>query len=341
MDESLHPSNLGEILDRTAQLYRTRFLVFLGISVVPTALVLIPIGGIFACLAWLGSFAGPATRSSQSSLVAAVLLVSIGVVLLPIILGATALAMAALNHAVSSAYLGEKTTIRDAYKTVWRRGWHFLWLLILEGLFIGGAPMAVWVAILAISAGVARLTHGVGSGGGVVFGLLTLLTLFALVGYVLWMLLQLSLAFPACVVEQIRAWAALKRSWSLSKGTRGRIFLLYVLASVLTWLISIAVIFPAAIIASLIPGANTPQGAQTTGVIMMIVLYSTAFAVQALIRPIYGIALTLFYYDQRIRHEGYDIERMMQAAGLNPLATPLSAGISVGVDAPPFEGGTA
>jgi hypothetical protein len=34
------------------------------------------------------------------------------------------------------------------------------------------------------------------------------------------------------------------------------------------------------------------------------------------------IALTLFYYDQRIRHEGYDIERMMDAAGMITPATP-------------------
>jgi hypothetical protein len=33
--------------------------------------------------------------------------------------------------------------------------------------------------------------------------------------------------------------------------------------------------------------------------------------------PIYPIAITLFYYDQRIRLEGYDIERMMDAAGMN------------------------
>jgi hypothetical protein len=45
-------------------------------------------------------------------------------------------------------------------------------------------------------------------------------------------------------------------------------------------------------------------------------------AVSALIGPLYPIALTLFYYDQRIRREGYDIERMMDAAGLNSLATP-------------------
>ena len=43
--------------------------------------------------------------------------------------------------------------------------------------------------------------------------------------------------------------------------------------------------------------------------------YGSAFAVQALTKPVYGIALVLFYYDQRIRQEGFDIEWMMQRGG--------------------------
>jgi hypothetical protein len=39
-------------------------------------------------------------------------------------------------------------------------------------------------------------------------------------------------------------------------------------------------------------------------------------ALATLFGPIYPIALTLFYYDQRMRREGYDIERLMDAAGL-------------------------
>ena len=34
--------------------------------------------------------------------------------------------------------------------------------------------------------------------------------------------------------------------------------------------------------------------------------------------PIYSIALTLFYYDQRIRKEGYDVEWLMEQAALTP-----------------------
>ena len=41
-----------------------------------------------------------------------------------------------------------------------------------------------------------------------------------------------------------------------------------------------------------------------------------AFFTNSFIGPMYAIGLTLFYYDQRIRKEGYDIEWMMQAAGL-------------------------
>jgi hypothetical protein len=34
--------------------------------------------------------------------------------------------------------------------------------------------------------------------------------------------------------------------------------------------------------------------------------------------PIYSIALTLFYYDQRIRKEGYDVEWLMEQAAVSP-----------------------
>jgi hypothetical protein len=40
------------------------------------------------------------------------------------------------------------------------------------------------------------------------------------------------------------------------------------------------------------------------------------FVVNTLIGPIYATGLTLFYYDQRIRNEGFDIEWMMRSAGL-------------------------
>jgi hypothetical protein len=61
--------------------------------------------------------------------------------------------------------------------------------------------------------------------------------------------------------------------------------------------------------------------------ILVFVYYGSGLAVQAFTKPVFGIALVLFYYDQRIRNEGFDIEWMMQRAGLvAPVAMPAATG---------------
>jgi hypothetical protein len=37
----------------------------------------------------------------------------------------------------------------------------------------------------------------------------------------------------------------------------------------------------------------------------------------ALIKPIYSIGLTLFYYDARVRKEGFDLERMLERSSID------------------------
>jgi hypothetical protein len=52
---------------------------------------------------------------------------------------------------------------------------------------------------------------------------------------------------------------------------------------------------------------------------------------------LFPIALTLIYYDQRIRQEGFDIEMMVDAAGMNASAavTPAEAPLAVESGEPP------
>jgi hypothetical protein len=319
MNEPLHPSSLGEILDRTAQLYRSRFLVFLGISLIPTGVVVA-----LACVVglvvawWSAAGAGSVARETGFALVG---LFGIGVALvaLPAYLAVTALAAAAMNHAVSRVHFGESTTIRDAYKSGWRRGWRYIGLYLLEALLVWAAPAAVWFALVFLSAmGVALAKGALGTAADLFVGLIFFLSFVAVIGYAIWMLIEFSLAFPICVVEEMRAWASLKRSFFLCKGTRGRIFLLGLLVAVLGSLLSMGLALLLIILVSLIPGIGSPQHVQALGVATILIMYGSGFAVQALLRPVYGIALVLFYYDQRIRLEGYDIEWMMQQAGLAP-----------------------
>lgn len=44
-----------------------------------------------------------------------------------------------------------------------------------------------------------------------------------------------------------------------------------------------------------------------------------AFLTNTFVGPIYATGFTLFYFDQRIRKEGFDIEHMMTAAGMMPV----------------------
>ena len=54
MNEPLHPLTLAEILDRTAQIYRSRFLVFFGIGAIPAGTVFVFAAGVFAFMPWMG-----------------------------------------------------------------------------------------------------------------------------------------------------------------------------------------------------------------------------------------------------------------------------------------------
>jgi hypothetical protein len=162
-----------------------------------------------------------------------------------------------------------------------------------------------------------------GGGAGIFAGFFFFMLFAGLVVYFVLALLRLCLAFPACIVEQSSVWDSIKRGNSLSQGARGRIFLLGLLVVVLGWILSMAVMVPAMIAMAMMPGMKDPAKSEALGMTIMFMSYAVSFAVQAFTKPVSGIALMLFYYDQRIRKEGYDIEWMMQQAGLVvPAAVP-------------------
>jgi hypothetical protein len=335
MSEPLRPQTLGEILDRTTQLYRARFPVFLGISLLPTAAALalsFIVGLAAACWNWYG-----ARSFSAEAGYALIGLFSLGfgLLALPLLLGSAALAEAAMSYAVSRVYLeatglgeretAEPVTIRGAYKSVWRRGWRYIGLFTLQVLILGVAPWIVWTVLILISAIGAAAVEKAGMGGesGFLLGLLMILFFFALTGYVIWMMVRLSLAFAASVVEQTGAGRALKRSWALSKGTKGRIFMLYLLAAILGLVLLTSLIFTLAIILQLIPATRSGHHGDAFGTILGWGFFAFAVLLQMLIKPIVSIAQVLFYYDQRIRQEGFDIEWMMLQAGMTAAAAPV------------------
>jgi len=334
MSETLRPSTLGEILDRTAQLYRRNFWMFAGVAA-------LPVGAMFA----IGAIAvavitavGVAVRTANSSSPVAIGFVALAVVLvgMPLYVAAAVFSYAGLTEAAEKVHRGEKMTIRGVLKSVRPWFWRYLWFLILQGIVTALVPGAIAGAVIGL---LLFLIPGAGAAAGVAIGFVIFVIAVGVLGVIVWRVLGYSIGLPVCVVEKKPAWESLKRAWELSKGTRGRIFVMILLIVAL----SIAASLIAAIPFLIIVAVNTSVGngaaySSTAFVIAEIVRVVGDFILQVLIAPISAIALVLFYYDQRIRKEGFDIEWMMQQAGLTePVSNALPAeGASIsGPVAPP------
>jgi hypothetical protein len=122
-------------------------------------------------------------------------------------------------------------------------------------------------------------------------------------------------------MENLTVHRALKRSMVLTEGGIGRIFVMLLLVVAVMTVIQYAIQIPMFILLWKSRGALT----LTTQIVASI---GSSFS-GAFVLPIYSIALTLFYYDQRIRKEGYDVEWLMEQAALAPDAV-LPGAISPG-----------
>ncbi len=332
METALRPLTLGEILDRTAQLYRSHFWLFAGIASVNSGarllLNLLQIGG------------AELLRADHllKYIIALGVLAAVIQILVSFVIGG--IAAAANNRAVAWLHLGEPATIRGAYSSILPRTARYAWLMVIITVKILLPMLVVYVAsviglVFLIRPAARAAAHG-GAGatpapdpsgsllaiaGAFVFFIL----ISACVVYAVLMFLRYSLAIAASVVEDLKARQAIRRSIQLSKGSRGRIFLLLLLVGVIY--LGLIAVTQLAFFMMAIRHGQLSAGAQ---VVQQLVIFLT----DTFIGPIYATGLTLFYYDQRVRKEGYDIEWMMQAAGLSPAPQAELAAAPSAPDAP-------
>jgi hypothetical protein len=322
METNLRPLTLGEILDRTAELYRKNFVLFAGIFA--------PYAGTALVLNLLLIGLGVLLKNAHATSLAVWVPLGAGMVemlILGILFGPV---VASVSRAVAWVNMGQPATIRGAYKSTLAQLSRYLWLMtitffvvwtplaLLYGSFFGvmaynikgfGTPGSVAAQQASMADPKAMLVIGIA-------GLIFLVLLLPVGAYTIVMGLRYSLALPACVVENTPALASLRRSIDLSKGARGRIFILGLLVAVIKiGLVGVTQIFT-------IVGVVKHHGeiSATMSAISQVI----GFFTNTFLGPIYATGVTLFYYDQRVRKEGFDIEWMMQAAGLTA-PTPVMA----------------
>jgi hypothetical protein len=123
------------------------------------------------------------------------------------------------------------------------------------------------------------------------------------------MALMYSLAVPVAVLERTRISESLSRSADLTRGHRGRIFLIYLLLFVFTVIGGLLWQVPEVIVIRLVVGTYDPN---QLPVWAQILSQAGNFATQSVFGPVATIALALVYYDERVRKEAFDLTHMMQ-----------------------------
>jgi len=135
----------------------------------------------------------------------------------------------------------------------------------------------------------------------------------------IYLALAWSLAIPVTVLEG--GWfSSLSRSKALTKGSRWRIFLIYLLIILLSLVVS-AVLQFALLLSIQLFGVHD----RTTILAITRAMQSVgSFLSTSLVGPLATIALTLIYYDLRVRKEGFDLQLMMATLQPNPQAAAAS-----------------
>jgi hypothetical protein len=317
--QQFRPLSTGEVLDRTFTLYRRNFWLFVGIGMLPAAVLLLSRAVSLIALATTNrtDLLNPLIGLQPGARPAAGLtgdLVRMQVYFLPAVilfLIAYGVSNAAAVDAVNRLGQGITTSAGQAYNEV--RGRWLRWCgIVLRQFWSAAWPMAPGVIGLFASIGYIAVRPGRGN-----------VALVALVGVLAWLILMAglvygvinfvrnSLAGAAGVSENIGVNAAMRRSRILASGHKGRLFLAWLLVYALQMVVA-AVQLPLLFAAMSLRGGAF-IAAQAVAMLVQ-------FAAVALVTPVSSIAFTLFYIDERVRREGFDIELLMRRT--MPVAAP-------------------
>ena len=289
----LRPLSTGEVLDRTFQLYRSRFALFAGLAVLPAA-----VSVVMQAVRLLYSAHQSVHVHTGANLVGVqVITASLTFLSLVVSLVLYGITQAATTWAVSAVYLGEPAAIKPAYQAALKH-WFRYTLIVLRQIWAGfWLPIALGAAGLGVGIAKRGSTTGTTTAG------LLFFAAFLSLAYAIWAYIRVSLAVPAAVMESLAVNSSIRRSKQLLVTRKVRVFLLLVFLLALYFVIG-AIQMPLGVIALRARGSEA------------FVTYSISLAIEfltkTLVGPIGAIGVCLFYIDERVRREGFDIEWMMK-----------------------------
>jgi hypothetical protein len=266
--------SIGDILDRGLKLMLARLPTFYAISlIVLTPLILFQL----AMPEFMAEMAQPgAVRpGAPPDMTPALILLGVFFLVLIITLILQPVATGAILHVIAQEFIDRHVGVGQALAFAFGRFWRILGASILAGLIVG---------------------------------LGFLLCLVPGVFFLIWY----SMVAQVVVVEGLTGNDALARSKAISEGYRGRLFGLLVLLIVIGAMFQVA----AGFLEQVLPSMEAVPGPAGQSLVVnhrnQIINILVAQLLGILVQTYQAVCITLFYFDLRIRKEGFDLELAAQ-----------------------------
>jgi hypothetical protein len=304
------PMTVGRLLDRIWTILRGHARLFVRLGVMPAVSMLVLYGVMFGCFALAGLFQFPPPQQlSEPQRLLWIVFPAMLIAMVPMMVvfalfqGATCDAAIAVNRGIEPA-------CGDLYRRAWSKTGRYTWLVLLSWLILM-APMLVGFALIVVG-GMLAGPHNDGHSGAwfVLVPLIVLLYVGGVV-YMIWMMLRIGLAFPACVAEDLTALEAVQRSGRLTVKAKGRMFLVLLVE----WVISYAVMMVLEIVGMAVLGILILIGSAlhmqmqepvtiAALVLVGIILMGAICLLSMLMWSAYAVGLSVLYEDQVFRIDG-------------------------------------
>jgi len=306
----LAPLGAGDLIDRAVRLYRRHFFTLIRIAAPPVL-----VSAIGSTLTTIGLRELYAT-SNNTSLAFYFLVVAGGIVIIlcgslfsVIVMGGST------RNLVAHLLWNEPVSVRVTYRAVKSRFWSLLGASLLGAIWLAFSALVAYMAaamLLTVSlmGGVAlaqvfpewlsALIGGIVAVAAIVVGLIVFFLLAGRVAYVP----------QAMLVEGRGIFSGIGRSFSLASGNVRRLMAMTLFTAFATYSALMLLIIPLgwyAYLNGVDPSPFSRFSAPAWYAIGYEVVWQCSHIVLA---PIWMLGLSLLYVDERVRHEGYDIELM-------------------------------
>ena len=305
---SLEPLGAGDLIDRAVRLYRRHFWTLIRISAPPV---------LISSLGWtIDTIAGHAlsTTSNNLSVLMYVLWLILGTII--VVTGAlfSLIVMGgATRNLVSHLIWNEPVSVRTTYRAVKTRFWGLLGASLMVGIWLAfsGAVAAIAYGFLsAIAFAAIGFASTVSSWISVIVGIVAM-TVAIVGGLILFFMLAGRMAYvpQAMLVEGRGVFSAINRSFSLASGNVRRLMAMTLFTFFATYSALMLLMIPLGWYGYLNGVDLSPFG--TTWPTWYAIGYQVILQCSHItLAPIWMLGLSLLYVDERVRHEGYDIELM-------------------------------